>query len=236
MSAPFIGPNCLGSPREDDLLIFDGLTGGAGYVRASSLDFGSAAWNEITLPGIPFDGFRSALIAGNPAFVERRNERDLLYWRAADREGLNWGKPYPLGNETAAGDRQLVDAGGKPGVIYSDTVSGKLLYTVAAEAEGVAWSKPRVIAHYPGEFIVGTVDGRPCVLAVNRLTEGLEFIWAANESGTLWTGVQQIEGLELGTATDIAPRSIADVFGHAACAVFIEIGPSEFSELFFIYK
>jgi hypothetical protein len=139
--------------------------------------------------------FSGLEVAGNPA-VFFTSQGKLLYYRANDAAGTDWGDPVVAAPFTASFTSAAI-VGGNPAVLFHS--SGNAQYVRATDALGTAWGDVEFLnlasfeADAPVSLVV--VDGQPAALfevIVAGNANRVFYLRASDALGTTWDPSQTV--------------------------------------------
>ena len=147
-------------------------------------------WLFMTIPTSANGGYYTSLsvINGNPAITYWDNiAMDLMYVRATDADGINWGTPLTL---VSSGDQghfpRLITIAGNPAITYYNNTGRALMYIRATDVNGSTWDAPITIGgngYYPS---MAVVNGTPAVTYYDYTSYKQMYVRAVDATGAAW--------------------------------------------------
>jgi hypothetical protein len=150
---------------------------------ASSWDLLPSPVLDTVQPWQQFD-----LIDGMPSALRFVNQKDVLFYRAADTSMLSWSSAVLVDEHEKPGENTILfEAAGNPAVAYLETGADELRFRRALNADGSQWGAPVVVdARANGRQLGGSVGGRPALVYGDRISGDLMFVAANDAEGRRW--------------------------------------------------
>jgi hypothetical protein len=138
------------------------------------------------------------IVNGNPAIsYYDATWEDLMYVRALDADGRNWGTPIRVDvNADVGAFSSLQIVNGSPAISYFDAAVGGLKYVRANDRDGNTWGTPIKVDSigYTGEFIsLQIVNGNPAISYYNVDKFTLNYVRANDINGNSWGTIKKVD-------------------------------------------
>jgi hypothetical protein len=135
-----------------------------------------------------------AVVNGRPAiaYYDGAPNKNLMYVRANDAAGADWGAPVIVDSAGVVGKfASLAEVDGRPAIAYyDDSPNQDLKYVIASDAAGTRWETPLTVdsAGVVGKFAsLAIVDGRPAIAYYDDApNDNLKYVIAGDAAGTSW--------------------------------------------------
>jgi hypothetical protein len=167
-------------------------------VTFESLELFVAGWNDPKNLVSGANDPSMFIIDDCPAICYIDASQKLMYVRAADPQGQQWGTPRQIGDgvEASLGACSLADINGRPAVAFSycdnaNPNQPEVRYVQAKDADGLSWNTVVTVAQPAFNCVsLATVAGRPAIVfdapAAEAYYGAVAYVRANDENGASW--------------------------------------------------
>jgi len=124
------------------------------------------------------------IVNGNPAVAYYADYNKIMYVRATDNTGSEWGEPTVACQDVAGYRPFLAVVNGKPAISFGD---GVIMFIRAEDQNGDNWGTPSVVYDESGGYhsSIAIVNGNPAIV-YDKPSGGIKYIRALDVNGDSW--------------------------------------------------